>query len=142
MKPRTEFRITTQRRIILDELRMMGSHPTASDLYEAVRRRLPNISLGTVYRNLEILAQKGLIGKIVTNGRQMRFDADPEMHCHVRCIQCGMVSDIALDRDILSRFREGACKSGDFEILDTRVEVIGLCGDCAADKSAHEGQNP
>ena len=57
------FRMTTQRRVILDELRSTGSHPTADQLYERVRRRLPRISLGTVYRNLEILAGQGVIQK-------------------------------------------------------------------------------
>jgi len=64
------FRMTRQRRIILEELRKVDSHPTADEVYEMVRRQLPRISLGTVYRNLEILSREGLIQKVVLGARR------------------------------------------------------------------------
>ena len=77
METEKNLRLTRQRSIILEELRAMGRHPTACELYDAVRGRLPRISLATVYRNLEFLSEKGLIRKITTAGRRKRFDMDP-----------------------------------------------------------------
>ena len=59
-----EYRMTTQRKIIMEELAKVTSHPTAVEIYEMVKRKLPNISLGTVYRNLELLADQGKIQKL------------------------------------------------------------------------------
>ena len=78
-------RVTRQRRVILEELRKLTSHPTAPALYEVVRRRLPRISLGTVYRNLELLARAGFIQRLDLQGAEARFDGNPEHHYHVRC---------------------------------------------------------
>ena len=63
-----QLRMTQQRQVILEELRLCRSHPTADELYSRVRRRLPRISLGTVYRNLETLAERGLIRKMEVGG--------------------------------------------------------------------------
>ena len=63
--------MTRQRRVILEALRGTTSHPTADEVYEMVRRRLPRISLGTVYRNLEILSGEGLVAKLEMAGTQM-----------------------------------------------------------------------
>ena len=67
-------RMTHQRRIILEELRNTRSHPTADEVYEIVRKRIPKISLGTVYRNLELLSESGVIQKLEIGGTQKRFD--------------------------------------------------------------------
>ena len=71
---------TVQRRVIMDELRALKTHPTADELYRIVRIRLPKISLGTVYRNLSILAESGMIRRLDSAGRQTRFDADISPH--------------------------------------------------------------
>ncbi|PKN21112.1 MAG: transcriptional repressor, partial [Deltaproteobacteria bacterium HGW-Deltaproteobacteria-3] len=78
------LRITKQRQIILDELCSVTSHPTADVLYQMVRKRLPKISLGTVYRNLEIMSECGIIQKLDIGGTQKRFDGAPHIHYHVR----------------------------------------------------------
>ena len=71
-------RNTPQRKVILEELQKAASHPTAAELYEIVRRRLPRISLGTVYRNLELLSESGLIRKLSMGSAEARFDGDLE----------------------------------------------------------------
>lgn len=73
--PAPMIRLTTQRQIILEELAKVKTHPTASELYDMVRKRLPRIGLGTVYRNLELMADSGMILKIEVGGTQKRFDA-------------------------------------------------------------------
>ena len=86
-------RNTRQRQVILEELQKVTSHPTAAELYEMARRRLPRISLGTVYRNLELLVRAGIIQKLQVSATEARFDGDPDRHCHVRCVRCGRVDD-------------------------------------------------
>ncbi len=85
--------MTTQRSILLDELRRVDSHPSADELYAMVRRRLPRISLGTVYRNLEILSGLGAIRRIDSGGGLKRFDGNPEEHYHIRCVACDRLVD-------------------------------------------------
>ena len=127
-----DFRLTRQRGVILDEMRAMRNHPTACELYDAVRNRLPRISLATVYRNLEILCEKGLIRKITAVGRQRRFDIDPGEHYHAHCIRCGAIMDIPADPEIISRLRNKPTDLDNFQVLEAQVEFFGYCGPCGA----------
>jgi Fur family ferric uptake transcriptional regulator len=140
-KPR---RNTRQRQVILEELGKLKSHPTAVDLHEIVRRRLPRISLGTVYRNLEVLTETGQVQKLDLGTGQARFDADTEHHDHVRCLRCGRVDDVPGEPLVLSSI--AAEDIDGFEIIGHRVEYLGVCPDCrsAADpdcRSAEELPN-
>ena len=122
------FRLTPQRRAILDELRKVTSHPTASDLYEAVRARCPNISLGTVYRNLDSMSRQGIIQCIDTAGRQMRFDAEVNAHYHIRCVECGRVDDVA--DETWEKLERMASDATGYEVLRHSVEFAGICPRC------------
>jgi len=125
-------RLTIQRQVILEELKKTKSHPTADEVYQEVRKRIPNISLGTVYRNLEILSGCGLIKKIETAGYQKRFDGNTEPHHHVRCINCGRIGDIYCKPTI--PLKEVVDKACGFEIFDYWLEFIGLCPECRKKK--------
>ena len=83
MSSQDHFRMTRQREIILQELRKVTSHPSADEIYLMVRKVMPKISIGTVYRNLELLFQRGLVAKIEISGSQMRFDGNPQKHYHI-----------------------------------------------------------
>ena len=121
-------RNTRQRQVILEELRKLTCHPTAVGLYEIVRLRLPRISLGTVYRNLERLAQRGEIRKLELGTTQARFDGDLQPHDHVRCVECGRVDDI---HDVPLDLCGAAGKDwGGYEILGRRLEFYGICPSC------------
>ncbi len=122
------LRMTAQRRIILEELRKVRTHPTAGEIYEIVRKRLPRISLGTVYRNLEILSEIGMIQKLEMAGTQKRFDGIVENHYHVRCIRCGRVDDVLADS--IPMINEALAEASDYEILWHRLEFVGLCPQC------------
>ena len=129
-----ELRMTRQRRVILDEFRTAGLHHTADEVYLSVRRTLPNISLGTVYRNLDVLSQAGLIRTLNLGAGQRLYDGGLHPHYHVRCRQCGKVSDVAADSfDDLEAAARDAC---DFEILSHELGFEGLCSDCGAAVSA------
>ncbi len=121
--------MTKQRMVILEELRSSPSHPTVDEIYVRVRKRLPRISLGTVYRNLERLAESGEIGRLETPGSRMRFDAHGERHCHVRCVECGRVEDIDAEAEDDLASAAGASVSG-FRILEKRTEYLGICPEC------------
>lgn len=122
------FRMTQQRKIILEELKNLHSHPTADEVYDAVRKRMPRISLGTVYRNLEILSQWGLAQKLDVAGTRRRFDGSMEEHYHVRCVGCGEVEDVPVEplRDLEASVRSNT----DFEIIGHRLNFLGRCPMC------------
>jgi Fur family transcriptional regulator, ferric uptake regulator len=120
-------RSTRQRRVILEELSALKSHPTASELYEVVRKRLPRISLGTVYRNLELMHKAGMVLKLAY-GSESRFDADVREHHHVRCVHCDRVAD--LYEVPVQPPRLKAEHPLGYEILGYQLEFIGVCPDC------------
>ena len=111
--------------MILEELQKLTSHPTAATLYAIVRRRLPKISLGTVYRNLELLARMGGIQKLEFAGAEARFDGNSARHDHLRCVRCGRVDDVSAATLDLSG---GAANDwGGYQILGHRLEFFGIC---------------
>jgi len=128
------FRMTRQRKIILEELRNMHSHPTADEVYDKVRKRMPRISLGTVYRNLEILSQWGLAQKLDLAGNRRRFDGSTEDHYHVRCVRCGEVEDVPVEP--MQDIEASARNNTDFEITGHRLNFLGLCPNCRKETSA------
>jgi Fur family transcriptional regulator, ferric uptake regulator len=121
-------RTTRQRQIVLEELQRLTSHPTAAALYAIVRRRLPKISLGTVYRNLELLARMGLIKKLEFSCAETRFDAKIDHHDHLRCVCCGRVDDVSASPLELSGGEDSVY--GGYQVLGHRLEFYGICPAC------------
>ncbi len=115
-----------QREAILNALRATKSHPSASSVYEAVRKEIPNISLRTVYRNLAVLAENGDISAIPLNDGIDRFDGDTTPHIHLVCKRCSKITDLPIDDDFASKLATdtGFCP-------DSTVYVVyGVCKDC------------
>lgn len=127
MAPTHRRRNTPQRSTILAALREMPTHPTATELYGAVKERLPRISLGTVYRNLEVLREDGQIRKIEFGSADARFDACLEPHDHVRCTACGVVRDVPTTERPLTPVPATAAG---FEVTGYRLEYYGVCPAC------------
>jgi Fur family peroxide stress response transcriptional regulator len=121
-------RKSKQRELILKTVMSTRSHPDADWVYEQVRKEMPNISLGTVYRNLKSLAEAGEVLQLEIAGRTSRFDGNTESHYHLRCNKCGRMLDLdePVDRTIEKRI---AKKTG-FKITRQRVELTGLCTKC------------
>ena len=124
----SSLRMTGQRQIILEELRKVTVHPTADEIYVMVRKSMPRISLATIYRNLEILSSLGLVQKLEYAGNQRRYDGNPRRHHHIRCHNCGSVSDIATE--VVTQFSYVPERIPGFRVLNYRVMFIGLCDDC------------
>ena len=115
-----QTRMTRQRMVILEELRKVKTHPTADELYAMVRTRMPRISLGTVYRNLDFLTESKEILKLESAG------SIP--HQHVRCRVCGKIGDVI--PPVPTPSVEGVSVEG-FTITEARVEYEGICEECA-----------
>lgn len=126
------LRMTKQRRRILEALRLGNDHPSAEELYEQVRREMPKISLGTIYRNLEVLTALGEIQTLSFGSSLKRFDGNPRQHYHIRCLQCERLADapvpVAATIDRLVR------SLTDYEVYGHRLEFIGLCPHCRQDR--------
>ena len=125
--PHTQSRMTRQRRVILEELRGVRTHPTADELYAMVRAKIPRISLGTVYRNLDFLAETGEILKLEAAGSTRRFDGTTTPHQHIRCRCCGRVGDV---EPTLPSPDPAAVHATGFTITAARLEYEGICDSC------------
>ena len=132
MQKQSNLRMTRQRKVILEELCKVNTHPSADELYEMVRKRLPRISLGTVYRNLEILSESGDIQKLEPGCSLKRFDGNPAEHCHVRCVSCNRIVDAPMAPDLDIDLEQ--LNSTDFKIIGHKLEYLGMCPQCS-DKS-------
>ena len=128
MQKQLNLRMTHQRKVILEELRKVVTHPSAYEVYEMVRKRLPRISLGTIYRNLEILSENGEIQKLELGCTLKRFDGIAENHYHIRCIHCDRVVDAPADFDVAVNHE--LKNAIDFKIIGHKLELIGICSDC------------
>ena len=124
---------TPQRKIILEELSKLKTHPSADQVYELVRKRLPKVSLGTIYRNLEYLSKEGIIQKLGSGSAQKRFDYDENQHYHIRCIKCDRIDDIELP--INKELEKSIINATDFKIINHNLEFLGICPDCKDGKN-------
>lgn len=129
MQKQHAYRMTRQRSIILEVLRGTTSHPSADEIYEIVRKHLPRISLGTVYRNLEILCELGEIQKLETGGMLKRFDGNPKAHYHIRCVGCDRIVDAPVAP--LIKASRAIHAATEYRIIGHRFEFLGVCPSCS-----------
>lgn len=122
------IRQTSQRKVILEELCKVSFHPTAADVYEMVRKKLPRISLGTVYRNLELLNECGTIQKLDFGEPHKRFDGNISPHYHVNCAKCGRVNDVYIPQK--QRLDSEAAEATGYQIAGHQVSFSGICPAC------------
>lgn len=124
------LKYSKQRESILEYLAGTKEHPTADTVYADLRRDYPNISLGTVYRNLNLLADMGEITKITTESGGVRFDFNTTPHYHVVCKSCGRVNDLEIDIDKVEDFIDLAQESYDGTIDSHSLLFYGTCSKC------------
>ncbi len=129
--------MTRQRRVILDALRAERSHPTAGEVYQSVRNRLPKLSLATVYRNLAKLSEQDLIRRIDSADGISRYDAVTREHYHARCVRCGKLADVDLTPP--TQLDEQARQDSGYQIVGHRLEFVGLCPHCQPEVSGTDG---
>ena len=121
-------RASKQRDLILDILCNTDLHPTADLIYDEVRKVMPHISKGTVYRNLNILCEDKKISILSLDGHVNRYEGNLDNHYHFRCQKCGRVFD--LDEPVRHELNEKVSKSTGFEVLYHQLEFMGICKEC------------
>ena len=119
---------TRQRRRLLELLQADRSHPTAAELFERARPEFPSLSLGTVYRNLDVLISEGLAEAVPSESGALRYDGNPKPHHHFICEQCGAIQDVELA--LPDQLHRSLAKEYDLRAGRTRVHFFGLCLSC------------
>jgi Fe2+ or Zn2+ uptake regulation protein len=127
MVQRLRTRDTKQRRVVYESIRGTLSHPTADWIFEKVRMTMPKISLGTVYRNLAVLKDEGMVREIYGHDRRAHYDALTTRHAHFVCSQCGSIGDV---HDLPELAWRDSTDLAGCEVNEQRVEFTGVCAAC------------
>ena len=118
------MRNTRQKNLILEIINNSYTHPSASDVYEECKKTIPDISLGTVYRNLNLLVDLGQIKRIKMPDNIDRFDRAHDDHAHFICLHCGKIIDVK------QKFLEDEIIIGENKVLDYEINFRGICKKC------------
>ena len=118
------MRFSRQRELIKEIVFSTNAHPPADWVYDKVKKTFPNISLGTIYRNLKQLSKIGII-RTIYDGSVARFDWNTTSHNHFKCIECGKITDIEIDST--STFIKRNLDNNSFDVHDIEITFIGTC---------------
>lgn len=124
----TGVRMTPQRYAILSYLMDSMTHPTADDIYKALERQFPSMSVATIYNNLKLFVDAGLVRELTYGDDSSRFDADTSDHYHIICEQCGKMVDF--EHPPLVEVEHVAAQETGFRIRGHRMELYGVCPEC------------
>lgn len=123
------IRITPQRHAILEYLIDAMTHPTADEIYKALEGKFPNMSVATVYNNLRVFREVGLVKELTYGDSSSRFDFTTHDHYHVICENCGKIVDFQYPG--LDEVEHFASHVSGFNVSHHRLEIYGVCPDCA-----------
>ncbi|CEI83180.1 peroxide operon regulator [Oceanobacillus oncorhynchi subsp. incaldanensis] len=129
-------RITPQRHAVLEYLLNSMTHPTADDIYKALEGKFPNMSVATVYNNLRVLKDIGLVRELTYGDASSRFDCNTSDHYHIICNQCGKIVDFHYPS--LEEVESLAEQVTGFDVSHHRLEVYGTCNACKEQQAANE----
>lgn len=126
---------THQRKVIFEAVVAAPGHYSPEQIYAVVKRRIPSVSLATIYNNLRLFVEKGVLREVTPHASTLRVDGNLERHHHLVCTRCKSVQDIASDffdfeRMNLKRLARQA--PGGFDLTEPLIEVFGLCRRCSA----------
>ncbi|MDD3716536.1 MAG: transcriptional repressor [Candidatus Marinimicrobia bacterium] len=130
-KQESPYRNTRQRKRIMELLRSTDTHPTANWVYDQLKNEFPSLSLGTVYRNLNILQEQGMLVRISSGSTFDRFDAVVEAHPHFRCRNCGKLYDIRIPEQ--DYYLQPGDRSTGHLVESLFIEYRGICASCLED---------
>ena len=123
-----KLRSSNQRSLVHQIVVSAHDHPTAQTVYERARKRIPSISLGTVYRNLQLLVEQGLLLERKVGNRPARYEANRYRHYHVCCLQCGALEDLSVPyQEVLDRRVQKMVR---YKLQEHRMEFYGICPQC------------
>ena len=128
IKTETGEKLTRQREAVLGVIREREDHPTANDIFEAARQRLPGISYATVYNSLRFLKEAGLVHEIKFGDSASRYDRETDRHDHALCSQCGKLVDFDLPQ--AAELMKAAARRSKFKPESVHLTLKGVCPDC------------
>ncbi|MBD3418906.1 MAG: transcriptional repressor [Chitinivibrionales bacterium] len=133
-----QYRKSRQRERILQLLKSTDAHPTADWIYKKLKKEMPSLSLGTVYRNLRVLVELGSVKKLPLGNTYDRYEAKIDPHYHLVCEQCGVVQDFMMPQ--YAALNKKAEKFSTFCIRSHRIEFYGLCERCRNQAGAKQSR--
>lgn len=125
---RKDIRMTSQRLAVLEYLAIEGNHPTAYEIYDALHPHNPNISIATIYNNLNFFKEAGILIELPFSDGSNRYDLTDSKHYHAFCDSCGKVIDFYYPE--LEEIESKIEKLIDFKVIDHKFKVRGLCQEC------------
>lgn len=123
-------KLNTNAQAVLDIVRATQNHPTALEIYEAVKRVRPRIGLASVYRILHHLVQQGYIQVVGRNDESFRYDGNISRHDHAVCMVCGALLDVPVEVTVPGEALQVAARSTGIELRSHEVILYGLCSSC------------
>ena len=133
------FKLTPQRLAILKYLEGNTSHPTAEDIYRAIRKEHPTVSFATVYNTIEALSKRGELMEITIDSLRKHFDPNPTPHHHTMCTVCKKLGDVFVDYS--EAIRLPSYIADGFHVTGNNIDFYGVCADCAK-RSEKKGEKP
>ena len=127
-KKASDHKLTPQREAVFQVILDRDDHPTASDIFEAARQRLPGISYATVYNSLRYLKEAGLVLEINFGDSASRYDRETERHDHAICECCGKLADFHLPE--AAQLMQAAARKSKFKAQSVHLTLRGICPDC------------
>lgn len=122
--------LTHQRLVIYEQLMKMGEHPAPEAVYERVRKKIPSLSLATVYNNIKIFVEHGLLRELSIHHGSLRLESNLDPHHHLVCTNCKSIEDI--DEADFQPIRLKKSLPKGFTVHRFSVEVLGLCSKCSS----------
>jgi Fur family transcriptional regulator, peroxide stress response regulator len=121
-------RLTRQRQVVLDAIQSGEHHPTAAEIFDAARAKMPGISFATVYNSLRYLKDAGFVQEITFGNGASRYDREIDRHDHAICSQCGKLVDFDLPGTVA--LTRAAARASKFKAESIRLTLVGLCPQC------------
>ena len=126
--------VTHQRQVVYEAVIASDGHHSPEGIYAAVRRRIPSISLATIYNNLRLFIECGLLREVTPHSTTLRVDGNLKPHHHLVCSRCKSVQDIEIEEDFIDFNRLSRQLPDGFDLTQPLIEVVGLCRRCSAKK--------
>jgi len=127
---------THQRRVIYDTVMSLHEHPSPELIYEGVRKKIPTISLATVYKNVRTFLDSGMLREVSFHHGSLRVEPNEHQHHHLVCVRCKQITD--LDAESLGPVRVRERLPRGFQVTRITVDVLGICAACAAKGSSKQ----
>src|SRR2546423_13136049 len=131
--PKPMRALTRQRKIVLDVVRAGDHHPTAAEVFDAARKKMPAISFATVYNSLRFLKDAGLVREIAFGNGASRYDRETDRHDHAMCSACGRLVDFDLPGTVA--LTRSAARASKFKPESIHLTLVGLCPKCRERRS-------